>query len=1291
MRTRWKAATALLLLSILTAPVAADDASEATLTQEAPTGDYDYYQYGDLDEVTFEYTVDSPPGEVKIFLDGTEIYSASKQSGSVSDTYTHSGVSSGDHDWSLRYNADDGSTTFQQESFKKLTYAETALDYSNYIDAPSDGESRSGTDIFLSGGGKAPPGDFEFQIDGSAVYTADHDGDRLYSTTETVSPGEHIFDLYYLGDDGSSTAIDSHNFYADTEPTADFSFSPTSPNTGETVDFDDLSSDPEGDSTIDSWNWDFDDGSTSFSQNPSHSFSSGGLYEVSLTVTDNNGLTDTYTTGINVNSDPTADFSYNPSDPHADEDINFYDDSSDPDGDSYDISWDFGDGSTASGAPVTHSYSSSGTYTVEMTVTDEHGATDTWSETITVDEPNSPPSSDFTYSPSDPLVGESIDFSEQASDSDGSIDSYDWTWDDGSFSTSANPSHTYDSSGTYTVELTVTDNDGATDSYSETITVQENTPPDADFSFSPLQPIEGDEVSFTDESTDSEDNIDSWSWDFGDGFTSTLQNPTNTFTSAGNYTVELTVTDEVGASDTVTRTVEVDTLRPSIESAKFIDNQRTSESKLVFTLDDNGNNNLDSFSGPGSLLEFTNSTLALNTDLPLSGEWLVTSFDGTDSNTWNLDVESSRSPLREDGYSHSLDVQRLNRTYEFDNFGENRLEYNLTMQSYGDPVSDEQVIFNISAGSTESQTGVWEGDWITGEDETSYIKGQNRSETSSLGQQYIFNQTQLSVVNQRNFSFTELDISSICSTTETVDIPSGESTPTQSCNNQSYSGDWISDVEKYAIEDGQNTSAISTIDTQYLANQTGLKANNTLGFDLPVIDISSECEDTSTATISPGYGTVTESCSVDSEQGDWIKNEEVYNTRYDSETVIYGGGIDETYTAVQNIYAENSRVDLDLDINFSEQIEDVTGCSIGGSSVRTIPAVTGKNSSIYKSCDPGREIEYVPVQKTAVDDKTRYNLTTRVQVYSNLTEEQEQWIGIPTDRLDNWADRNAGETEAFVNGRDTDVSVDQGVVNGTEYVFVIVGDEYGNSSLHEGNHTASLLYYEGGGDSSNTGSGSGSTSPGSVIDEVEGEDYSWTLSNPQSGENAGSGILAIPGREFVRTLVVENQGDQPVDLDIQCLSDSDSCRWVSTSVDRIELGAGEGTTQTFQVRGKVPQSATPEETYRFSIRVGDPSYDESTPSTSGAADADYVVNINPVLGGIITGIDKIFSMREIPPPVDGADPIPYPFFLIPLLSGASVFAALEYATDFVGIERNEAAIVDFFVAFAVFIVVTMVA
>ncbi|MFQ6052240.1 MAG: PKD domain-containing protein [Candidatus Hydrothermarchaeota archaeon] len=154
-------------------------------------------------------------------------------------------------------------------------------------------------------------------------------------------------------------------------------------------------------------------------------------------------------------------------------------------------------------------------------------------------------------------------FTDASTDLDGTVVAWFWDFGDGvGTSTEQNPTYTYANAGSYEVTLTVTDDNGATDSVTKTVTVEAppvNQPPIADFSWSPTTPDEGQSVQFTDASTDPDGQSDivGWSWDFGDGATSTMQNPTHTYTSEGSYTVTLTVTESDGDTSTATDTVTV--------------------------------------------------------------------------------------------------------------------------------------------------------------------------------------------------------------------------------------------------------------------------------------------------------------------------------------------------------------------------------------------------------------------------------------------------------------------------------------------------------------------------------------------------------------------------------------------------------------------------------------------------------------------------------------------------------------------------------------------------------------
>lgn len=170
---------------------------------------------------------------------------------------------------------------------------------------------------------------------------------------------------------------------------------------------------------------------------------------------------------------------------------------------------------------------------------------------------NTPPVSAFTFE---------VDNWDVTFDSTGSGDAegpitYAWDFGDGSNSTAAHPTHRYTAAGTYTVLLTVKDSRGATHTTTKSVSVLgPNQAPVASFTHT----VDGLDVSFTSTSTDPDGTIASYAWDFGDGTTSTQQNPTHTFADGSVRTVTLTVTDDRGATNTSTASVDPDAM-PTVD------------------------------------------------------------------------------------------------------------------------------------------------------------------------------------------------------------------------------------------------------------------------------------------------------------------------------------------------------------------------------------------------------------------------------------------------------------------------------------------------------------------------------------------------------------------------------------------------------------------------------------------------------------------------------------------------------------------------------------------------------
>jgi len=284
--------------------------------------------------------------------------------------------------------------------------------------------------------------------------------------------------------------------------------------------------------------WNFGDGPQSNLTSPVKTYSTPGVYDVSLLAKGPKGKdTEVKHAFITVSAGPLADFSATPTEGLSPLDVAFTDLS---EGNVTSRSWNFGDG-TGSNASAPHHVYGPGTYTVALTVTGPNG-TDTKTRTALVTASDLAPVAAFEATPSTGLAPLAVQFGDLSS---GLLTSWSWSFGDGATSTLASPQHAYLAPGTYTVALTVAGPYGSNTHTQASCVVVQDPVPVAEFTATPTSGYAPLAAQFSDLSTG---NITSWSWTFGDGLTSTERNPQHVFGAASTYTVALTVSGPNGSS-----------------------------------------------------------------------------------------------------------------------------------------------------------------------------------------------------------------------------------------------------------------------------------------------------------------------------------------------------------------------------------------------------------------------------------------------------------------------------------------------------------------------------------------------------------------------------------------------------------------------------------------------------------------------------------------------------------------------------------------------------------------------
>jgi gliding motility-associated-like protein len=353
-------------------------------------------------------------------------------------------------------------------------------------------------------------------------------------TSTYVNPGTYTITLTATNASGSTTKTST--ITVNQAPVAKFTATDTSGCTPHTVTFTDQSTSASG--SIIQWEWNFGDGATSNIQNPTHVYTNSGTYNVFLKVTASTGCTQTLFKQqyIRAGAGAQADFIANvPNYCQVPVTVNFTNTSQTGTGSTY--TWNFGDGNTSTASNPTHTYNAAGSFTISLTVQGIDGCNSTKQQTIDLTGKNV----SFT-GPNSICVGSATSF--QMTSSPAPV-SQTWSMGDGATYTTAAISHTYTSAGTYTITLTNEFTGGCVATKTQTVTVI--AAPALDFQADTtkackppfavnFQPVGG---------------VSNFNWDFGDGSTSTLQNPAHTYQTAGNFTVILSAMNASGCVGSV--------------------------------------------------------------------------------------------------------------------------------------------------------------------------------------------------------------------------------------------------------------------------------------------------------------------------------------------------------------------------------------------------------------------------------------------------------------------------------------------------------------------------------------------------------------------------------------------------------------------------------------------------------------------------------------------------------------------------------------------------------------------
>ena len=427
-------------------------------------------------------------------------------------------------------------------------------------------------------------------LDGSAsldpdgtvqTWSWDCDSDGTYEVASSSSPfatctypdnGVYPLSMLVGDDEGNLNLVATNVVVNNVDPAGLAITGPSTGSEGGTLSFSAFATDVAADPLT--YTWDFGDGNTATGSSVSNLFADDGTYLVRVDATDTEGGDVFATATVTIsNVAPTITSMITPASGVEGGALTMSATGTDPGADTPIFRWDFGDGTQlATGASVGHVYADEGTYTITLTLTDDNGAVDTQTSTITISNVN--PSIVFTNFPAGGDEGATLLFEAAATDVLADTLTYTWDFNDGTIAVGASVTHVYADEGNPNVVLTVTDGDGGSVSASQVVPIQNVDPQIANVAV-PATGGEGQAIAMSADAVDAAGDAMTFVWDYGDGTSDTYALPlgnnssstTHAYADEGTYQITITVTDGDGGQDIFNQSViTIDNLDPVVSS-----------------------------------------------------------------------------------------------------------------------------------------------------------------------------------------------------------------------------------------------------------------------------------------------------------------------------------------------------------------------------------------------------------------------------------------------------------------------------------------------------------------------------------------------------------------------------------------------------------------------------------------------------------------------------------------------------------------------------------------------------